>query len=180
MDTLFFYFKSVGQEKLKPAGIGRASYYQINRFFRRDEIFWLDDSHPDIEEYRIWIEKLRLHLNRELYLGLFDFECHFAYYPTGAFYKKHLDAFKDQSSRRLSTVLYLNPQWNSCDGGQLLMYRPDCAEPFLEVLPLYGRMVIFLSEIFPHEVMRSNKGRYSLTGWYRINAGIGGVIDPPQ
>src|SRR5690606_40843214 len=53
---------------------------------------------------------LRLYVNRHLFLGLYEYECMFAHYPAGAFYKKHLDAFKSGINRRLSTVLYLNPR----------------------------------------------------------------------
>ena len=34
-------------------------------------------------------------LNRDLFLGLEDFESHFAMYPPGAFYLKHVDRFRD-------------------------------------------------------------------------------------
>lgn len=114
-------------------------------------------------------EQLRQYLNRELYLGLFDFECHYAHYPQGAFYKKHYDAFQGSSNRRLSTVLYLNPNWLPEDGGELILYTNDGDTVLETVLPKFGNMVIFLSEEFPHEVLPTNRSRYSLTGWFRIN-----------
>jgi SM-20-related protein len=61
---------------------------------------------------------------------LFDYECHFARYGEGAFYKKHLDAFKTPEEshlpkRLLSSVLYLNRDWGNEDGGELLLYPPQ-------------------------------------------------------
>lgn len=180
LNKLFVHFKSIDSQLFKAAGVGRDQDFQINQFLRRDKIYWLDEKHQENKPYFDWIEQLRLRLNRELLLGLFDYECHYAYFPEGAFYKKHLDAFKGTSNRRLTTVLYLNPQWNSSDGGELQLYQPDALEPFTSVLPKFGRMVIFLSEVFPHEVARANKGRHSLTGWFRINGNVGDAFDPPR
>lgn len=154
------------------AGIGREQDYHTNEFVRTDQIQWLDTGLPFAQEYFCWIEQLRLRLNRHLFLGLFDYECMFAHYPEGAFYKRHLDAFRGSTNRRLTTVLYLNPLWGSADGGELLIYRKQQKTPIETVVPAFGTLVVFLSEIFPHEVLPANKSRFSLTGWYRINEGL--------
>ena len=54
------------------------------------------------------MDSLREALNRGLFLGLEDFECHFALYPPGAFYRKHVDRFRDDDRRMVSAVIYLN------------------------------------------------------------------------
>lgn len=169
LNQLFLYFTALDREAFKQAGIGRQHDYQLNEFLRRDRIHWLSGSDAEVEAYYAWMERLRLCINSRLFLGLFDYECHYAYYPEGAFYKKHVDAFRGQSNRRLSTILYLNPNWQAGDGGELALYHEDENAPFHTVEPVYGRMVIFLSEVFPHEVLRANRGRFSLTGWYRVN-----------
>ena len=64
------------------------------------------------------MEELRVSLNEKLYLGLFDYECHYAIYGAGAHYEKHLDALAGQKNRLLSTVVYLNSQWAAADGGE--------------------------------------------------------------
>lgn len=179
LNHLFLNFTALDREAFRQAGVGRQHDFQLNEFLRRDRIRWLGSQDPEIQGYLAWMEQLRSCINRKLFLGLFDYECHYAYYPEGAFYKKHVDAFKGQSNRRLSTILYLNPQWQPGDGGELAMYREDESAPFVTVSPLYGRLVIFLSEVFPHEVLRANRGRFSLTGWYRINATTDAVLDPP-
>lgn len=163
----------------EPAGIGRELQQQQNQFVRTDAIHWLDGQTTAQQTFLELMENLRLAINRRLFMGLFDYECHFAHYSPGDFYKKHLDAFKGRTNRVLSTVLYLNPGWGHDDGGELLMYEQDNTQPFLQVTPLFGQMLIFLSERFPHEVCPAKRDRYSIAGWFRVNASIGGAIDPP-
>lgn len=179
LQSLFIDIKDTDSAYFHQAGIGREQVHQLNQSVRRDRICWLDMSHPPTRFYLHWAEQLRLHLNRALFLGLFDYESHYAHYPDGAFYKKHLDVFKGNSSRRLSSILYLNPAWQAGDGGELVLYAPDGDRVLETVSPAFGTMVIFLSEEFPHEVLPTRCSRYSLTGWYRVNATTAVNLDPP-
>lgn len=179
IDSLLLHFKSLNTEEFKPAGTGRSIDYQVSRGIRGDEIRWLNGTHPAPRAYLDWIETLRLSLNRHLFLGLFDYECHYACYPKGGFYRKHLDAFKGNTNRVLSTVLYLNPIWEPEDGGELVLYSNQ-DERLESILPQYGKMVIFLSQGFPHEVLPVNKRRYSIAGWFRVNNTLGVHLDPPR
>jgi SM-20-related protein len=111
------------------------------------------------------MESLRQALNRDLFLGLEDFESHFALYPPGAFYVRHLDRFRDNDRRTVSTVLYLNEGWLPQHGGQLRMYLKDGVEH--DVQPVGGSLVVFLSGDVPHEVLPASRERLSLTGWFR-------------
>lgn len=184
LGALLRHFRSLDREAFRRAGIGREEDHQLNRFVRTDRIFWLDGSNPAVAAYLDWAEQLRLELNRRLFLGLFDYECHYAFYERGTYYRKHLDAFKGGGNRVLSTVLYLTPNWQPQDGGELLLYPPEGEgereEPLLKVAPRFGQMAIFLSEEFPHEVLPVNRPRYSVTGWFRINSSLGDQIDPPR
>lgn len=170
IDSLFGYFKRLGERDFKKAGIGRNLDHRINRFVRTDRIAWLEKDAVATQPYLDWMESLRLALNERLFLGLFDYECHYAHYPRGAFYKKHLDAFKGGVNRIISTVLYLNPNWMPADGGELLLYSPDDGRLLERVEPRYGRLVLFLSDRFPHEVLTVNKPRHSISGWFRVNS----------
>lgn len=175
LDTLNHLFTGLidsNPHQFDLGGIGREQDFHTNEFVRTDQIQWLESNRNFAQGYFAWIEELRLRLNRQLFLGLFDYECMFAHYPEGAFYKRHLDAFRGSTNRRLTTVLYLNPQWNSEDGGELLIYRKREKTPIETVIPEFGTLVVFLSEVFPHEVLPANKSRFSLTGWYRINEGL--------
>lgn len=165
----FIYQQQLDSERFHRAGIGRGDEHLVNRFVRGDEICWLDASaDPSMIHWFDWVEALRQAINRRLFLGLFDFECHFARYPRGAFYRRHVDAFRDQQrSRVVSTVLYLSPGWQPGDGGELVLYN-EAEEEIERVAPVAGRLVLFLSEDFPHEVLPTRRTRCSLTGWYRV------------
>lgn len=182
LDGLFMQAQGLGEDDLTRAGIGREQDHHLNRFVRTDRIHWLErGAVPAVDAYLAWMESLRLALNRRLFLGLFDFEAHFARYEQGDYYKRHLDAFKGQTNRVLTAVLYLNPGWGAADGGELLVYpSPDSDQVVERVLPNWGTLVVFLSERFPHEVLPAGRQRHSIAGWFRINNSLGGTIDPPR
>ncbi len=179
-EALLLEVTEYNSQQFQQAGIGREQQQQQNQFVRTDEIRWLNGQSTAQQAFLATMEQLRLGLNRRLFMGLFDYECHFAHYGPGNFYKKHLDAFKGRTNRILSTVLYLNPGWTSEDGGELLMYEKRRKEAFLKITPLFGQMVVFLSERFPHEVLAAKRDRYSIAGWFRVNTSIGGAIDPAR
>ncbi len=120
--ALYHRVIQLDNDAFQRAGIGRELDFQLNSQVRRDETCWLDLSHPTDAAYIGQMAEFRLAINRRLFMGLFDYESHYAFYAPGAFYKKHFDAFKGQSNRVLTTVLYLNPDWQAEDGGQLLIY----------------------------------------------------------
>ncbi|MBS0393650.1 MAG: 2OG-Fe(II) oxygenase, partial [Proteobacteria bacterium] len=66
--------------------------------------------------------------------------------------------------RVVSVVLYLNPGWQSGDGGELVLAADD-GEHVVE--PRGGTLLAFLSERFEHEVRPARRERRSLTGWFR-------------
>lgn len=158
-------------EHFKPAGIGRAGDFHHDTLVRKDHIFWLDKSMVFATPYFRWAEQLRARLNQRLFIGLFDYESMLAHYPEGAFYQRHMDAFDKTSNRKLTTILYLNPNWDPADGGQLLIYPKGGDVAIETVVPTLGTLVIFLSEEFPHEVLPAARSRFSLTGWFRVNQG---------
>ncbi len=172
--------RRIDESDFERAGVGRENDHRVNRFVRGDWIWWPPRDDAATAGYLAWIERLRLALNRRLFLGLFDFECHYACYPPGAFYRRHVDAFRGGTNRVVSTVLYLNPDWVPGHGGELLLFEGESASPIERVAPVLGTLAIFLSEAFPHEVLPAVRPRYSLTGWFRVNGSIGGVVDPPR
>lgn len=154
------------------AGIGRGVEHQVQQAIRGDEVLWLDPADPSPAQ-RLYLDRmdaLQQTLNRTLFLGLFAYEAHFAVYPPGTFYKRHLDAFHDRGKGRvLSCVLYLNEGWADADGGHLRLYlEGDKPEPFVDVRPEAGTLVTFLSEEFEHEVLTATRERASVTGWFSV------------
>jgi len=156
-------------DDFQTAGIGRQQAFQLNQQIRRDETRWLSDDNTIDISYLDWMSNLRVELNQRLFMGLFKYEAHYAHYAPGAFYQRHVDAFKGQSNRVLTTLLYLNPDWQTADGGELLIYHPETEEVIEQILPEYGKFVVFLSDQFPHQVLRANRDRYSISGWFHIN-----------
>lgn len=158
----------VQQSSLKPAGVGRRGDYQRNQDIRGDAIQWLEPGDFAVTEFLCWMDKLRLGINQRLFLGLFDYESHYAVYSPGAFYQKHRDAFRGNPGRKLSTVLYLNRHWDPVAGGELVLYDEAGEDELIRVAPECGRLVVFLSEDFPHEVLPATQARQSIAGWFRI------------
>lgn len=168
-------------DALERAGVGRETDYQIDRSVRRDRILWLDRRRPVPGRFLDLAEQLRQALNRRLFLCLFEYEAHYAHYPPGAFYRRHMDSFRGAANRVLSTVAYLNPDWQDGDGGELVLYAEKEEESVLaRIAPKAGRLVVFLSEEIPHEVLPARRDRFSIAGWYRLNASVHGQIDPPR
>ena len=152
--------------QLAPAAIGRADR-QIVPGIRSDETLWLTGASAAQNDFLARMETLRAALNRELFLGLFDYEAHYARYAPGAFYRRHLDSFRDSGTRRLlSTVVYLNPRWRVADGGELVLWDAQECE-LARIAPQGGSAVFFLSEQFPHEVLPASVERYNIAGWFR-------------
>lgn len=166
-------------EHWQRAGIGRKHDQRTNELVRRDATRWLTGETEPQRRYLAAAAKLQGELNRRLLLGLFDYECHYARYDVGAFYRKHRDAFRGRSNRVLSTVTYLNPEWSAGAGGELVLYDHSDRE-LARFHPTLGSMVLFLSEDFPHEVLAANRVRFSVAGWFRRNNSIQGLVDPSR
>ena len=149
------------------AGIGRGASRTARSDIRGDRIRWLDEAHPAAAEVIVWrmVDALRDALNRNLLLGVWSFEGHYALYPPGARYARHRDRFRDDDARVVSCILYLNEQWRVEDGGALRLYTDD--GHVVEVMPQGGTMVAFLAERFDHEVLAATRTRLALTGWFR-------------
>ena len=152
----------------KRAGISGAGDLHLDNERRRDKIYWIDESESSQKEFLEFADGLREYLNRSLYLGLSYYESHFAIYDIGDFYETHVDAFKNSKNRVVTTVYYLNEEWNENDGGELIVYDKNNKE-ITKVIPNANTLVVFMSEKFPHEVLSANKKRYSVAGWFRID-----------
>jgi SM-20-related protein len=153
-----------------PAGIGQGPGYRVESDTRDDRIAWLDPARATPAQAIYWnaMDALRLRLNQTCFLGLKDHECHFAHYPPGSRYRRHLDVFLRSSRRRVSAVFYLNPDWTPEQGGQLRLYLPtDHGETTVDIWPEAGTLVLFDSRTLEHEVLPATRPRYSLTGWLR-------------
>ncbi|MCX2524882.1 2OG-Fe(II) oxygenase [Larsenimonas rhizosphaerae] len=166
-------------DQLSRAGIGRGQDHQLRDDIRGDSIYWLNPAGPAQQDWLMRMEHFRQALNYSLFLGLLEFEAHFARYPAGTFYKKHVDSFRNRANRMVSTVLYLNEDWPADGGGEMVLFdEHDTDREIGRVRPEAGTLVCFLSETIPHEVLPTHHSRASIAGWFRRNASQGGRIDP--
>lgn len=97
-------------------------------------------------------------------------EIQLAYYKgNGAGYQRHRDAFptddpEDIEQRRLTLIVYLNDKdWSAEHGGSLQISRRK--QVIDEVIPVGGRVVVFLSGVMDHQVMPSYHDRIAMTTW---------------
>ena len=151
----------------KQAQIGKGDKKQADLTIRSDSIAWIDEenSTPTQKNYLLQMNDLMKTLNQELYLGLKEYECHFAKYDSAGFYKKHLDQHAGSNARVVSSILYLN---EPITGGELAIYSRENPETIEKLIrPKSGTFVCFLSNQIYHEVLPTESERYSLTGWFR-------------
>jgi SM-20-related protein len=152
--------------KFSAASIGQGIQHRQHIEIRNDCILWIesDSSNKHEREFLDLINDFMLYLNRSCFTGLQSAEFHYACYPKGSFYRKHVDSFVNDKSRQFSLIIYLNPDWIEEDGGQLKLYLKDKTA---EILPQLGRAVFFQSDLIPHEVLIAQKNRLSITGWLK-------------
>jgi len=160
----FEHLYSLGEFKRAATGLGAEK--EVRDDIRRDEILWLEPGQGNATQDLLFaqLDTLKQAFNRRLFLGLKSFEGHYASYPRGGFYKKHLDCFRNNNDRVVSLIIYLNQQWQEADGGQLRLYTNN---GLIDVNPTNGTMVCFLSAEIEHEVLPSHAPRASFTGWFK-------------
>lgn len=155
-------------DKFKKSAIGNRVNEEIDKAIRGDFILWMDENNANQAELLFFkkIGELVEYLNKTCFLGILHKEFHYAIYPKGTFYKRHLDTFQNDDRRKLSIVCYLNEaNWPTKNGGELTIYKEKEA---LDILPIPGRLVIFESQILEHEVkVVKASERMSITGWLK-------------
>ena len=136
---------------------------------RDDSTLWLDDPACGEASRTLLsaLDALRVGLNRRLVLGLDEVEAHYAHYPPGGGYARHLDRFRSDDARVLSLVIYLNRDWPDDAGGELRLHLPEGAH---DIAPKQGTVAIFLSDAVEHEVRPATRERFSVAAWFRQRA----------
>lgn len=151
---------------LRTAGIGNQTRHAFNETVRNDQIGWIenDSTHPAERQFLDTAEAFWTYLNRTCYTGIRTHEFHYARFAAGAFYKRHVDRFRNDNARKFSMVTYLNPVWKDDFGGELVLYTPDGP---VRIRPDFGTTVIFKSDVLEHEVLPAAQNRLSITGWLK-------------
>lgn len=155
-----------------PAAIGKGANKINDQTIRGDFTSWIEDNSTSVllRELREQLDLMRMMLNQNFYLGLKRSETHFAVYPPGAEYQKHIDNHKGFNSREITFILYLNENWKKGDGGELSIFQPSDQDVLMtQIEPMFGTFVLFRSKVFPHQVEKNFHQRLSLTGWFRTD-----------
>ncbi len=154
------------KNQLVKAGTGNNTKLSFDDSIRSDSIYWLDRDHGNEYEndFLDQMDDFIKYLNRSCFAGITGCEFHYAMYEIGSFYKKHLDQFKDNASRKYSMICYLNEDWVKADGGDLMIYQSYNDK---KISPNNGKCVLFKSSELQHEVLVTNRQRMSVTGWLK-------------
>jgi SM-20-related protein len=159
------------EDEFKKAAIGNRLNETIEKSIRGDFILWLNEKEANVAEAMFFktINDLISYLNKTCFLGILQKEFHYALYPKGTFYKRHLDTFQNDDRRKLSIVCYLNNEdWQIDYGGELVLYfNENGIATEKRIYPFPGRMVIFESQFLEHEVKPVVQRRLSITGWLK-------------
>lgn len=151
----------------KKSAIGNRLNENLERSIRNDFIFWLNETKHAATFFKK-INSFIDYLNKTCFAGIVTNEFHYAAYPKGSFYKKHIDTFQNDDRRTISIVCYLNEIWNESFGGELKLYLNNQT---LRIFPTNGKIVLFDSKTIEHEVLpvlTKNK-RLSITGWLKTS-----------
>jgi len=81
----------------------------------------------------------------------------------GGCFPMHYDNAGPPNRRKLTCLVYLNPEWKEKDGGQLVLYPWLSSESC--VAPLHGRIVLFRSDTVCHRVLPCHARRFCITVW---------------
>lgn len=150
------------------AGTGNSELISYDSTVRSDSIYWLDKKNNNSFENDFFkqIEDFIIYLNQSCYTGITGYEFHYSLYEKGDFYLKHLDQFKNNPSRKYSMISYLNSNWQSSDGGELLIHQANNNQ---KITPTQGKTVFFKSDELVHEVLVTHNTRMSITGWLKCD-----------
>ena len=92
---------------------------------------------------------------------------------TQARYRRHTDANADgrptSGERKMTCILYCNPAWTPASAGCLRLTRADHdkggAAGTVDIEPIGGRLLVFLSGAIAHEVLATRANRFAVTAW---------------
>lgn len=161
------------QGRFQQAAIGRGVSKGTHAEIRGDHTRWIEENSSNSTERKFLaaLRDISQALNATFFLGLKRFETHFALYPPGTGYDKHIDNHRGTGARTITFILYLNEHWKNGHGGELSLFDPDDENRRIaQVEPRLGTLVLFRSDLFPHQVEKSFQPRLSLTGWFRNDA----------
>jgi len=88
------------------------------------------------------------------------------HYPTGASYGTHLDRHHDSNARVVSAVIYLNSEWPTDAGGELVIYDATRRPPTHAPAGRRDARAVHESRTRPTRPRRPRANRWSIAGWF--------------
>ncbi|MES2746914.1 MAG: 2OG-Fe(II) oxygenase [Bacteroidota bacterium] len=154
------------EHQMQAAGIGNDGKMIHDKLIRSDKIYWLDrkNNNPFENEFFDKMDAFVSYLNHSCYTNIKSYEFHYSLYETGSFYRQHLDQFEDDTKRQFSMINYLNANWQTQDGGELLIHQHNNNQT---IAPTQGKTVFFKSDELEHEVLVTKERRMSVSGWLK-------------
>jgi SM-20-related protein len=152
------------EDQMQAAAIGNDNKRMHNDLIRTDKIYWLDKVHNNTfeNEFLDTMDAFVAYLNESCYTNIKSYEFHYSLYEKGSFYLPHFDQFADNSKRQFSMISYLNPNWQTQDGGELFIHQNNNNQ---SISPTQGKTVFFKSDQLEHEVLVTKERRMSVCGW---------------
>ncbi|XP_001647542.2 egl nine homolog 1 isoform X2 [Nematostella vectensis] len=142
------------------------------RAVREDKVAWLRGVEAKaVQRHMLHMDKFMSHCNKYFHgLEISKSRTHamVACYPGGGTgYKPHVDN-PIRDGRCITTLYYVNPEWNARrDGGILTLFPNSRSRSAVHVEPVMDRMLLFWSDHrTPHTVNPTFKTRFAITLWY--------------
>ena len=94
------------EDQFKKSAIGNKTNELVEKEIRGDFILWLNEAEAGTVENVFFnrVNNLVDYLNRTCFMGILHKEFHYAVYPEGTFYKRHLDTFQNDGRRKRRRV----------------------------------------------------------------------------
>lgn len=155
--------------KSKTSKMGQGDEKWQNSQIRGDKIIWINDQTnipSSLQNLFHSMKQIQTEFNNATNIYSHKIESHITCYPgNGTGYIRHLDATtKSHSSRKLTCLFYLNTEWKSGDGGELMIYD-NKENKNIKIKPIAYRLLIFQSGCVEHQVLATKVPRFAFTLW---------------
>jgi SM-20-related protein len=136
----------------------------VREAIRGDQIQWIDPGQAEAcDRYLAAMDSLRQAINQGCsWAG--GFRVPLALYPPGAFYRRHLDRFRDDDRRMVSACSTSMKAGSRTTAGSCACSSTAMSSMTCSHRRQPGGVPVWRS---PHEVLPAGRERLSLTGWFR-------------
>ena len=162
--TIDRMLESARAQTLAPAGMSSSLARWHDPTARGDSTAWLPLHSPPIAELGTALHQLVDRLNADAAAAgaperlQVPAKAMLARYPPGAHYVRHSDVSPAVARRRVTAIVYLNPEWRDEHAGHLVLHGVSSSGGDVVIAPHGGRLVLFRSHI-EHAVAATSRER---------------------